>query len=68
MKPLAVKMDQSKLRLKLVPGEVTANSGGVQEDIRVVGNVPELHELDFLFWCEPRKSGRQGNSKSGRSL
>lgn len=36
VKPLAVKMDQSKLRLKLVPGEVTANVDKYAEEFRKI--------------------------------
>jgi iron(III) transport system substrate-binding protein len=36
VKPLAPKMDQSKLRLKLVPGEVSANSDKYAEEFRKI--------------------------------
>jgi hypothetical protein len=36
VKPLAAKMDQSKLRLKLVPGEVSANSDKYVEEFRKI--------------------------------
>ena len=36
VKPLAVKMDQSKLRLKLVPGEVMANIDRYAEEFRKI--------------------------------
>jgi hypothetical protein len=36
VKPLAPKMDQSKLRLKLVPGEVSANNDKYAEEFRKI--------------------------------
>lgn len=36
VKPLAAKMDQSKLRLKLVPGEVSANIDKYAEEFRKI--------------------------------
>jgi iron(III) transport system substrate-binding protein len=36
VKPLAAKMDQSKLRLKLVPGEVSANADRYAEEFRKI--------------------------------